>query len=226
MTAAIEIQSLRFRWPAAQQHTLAIDDWSVPAGRRLFLYGPSGSGKSTLLNLLAGILLPVEGHCKILGTDLATLRGWSRDRFRARHIGYIFQQFNLLPYLSVEDNILLAGHFGGSVTGPEAIDAALDRLALPRDLRRQRADALSVGQQQRVAVVRALVNNPQLILADEPTSALDSDARDRFIELLLQSAADSNATVLFVSHDRSLAAHFDAHIDLRDLNRTAEKVEC
>lgn len=228
---AIKISNLTFSYTGSEaQSVLSIPDWQVKEGEHVFLYGPSGSGKSTLLNILAGILQPLQGEVRLLGEQFSSLSARRRDQFRARHIGVVFQQFNLVPYLSVLDNILLAAHFGArttpagkqtSVDVKNRAEALLSRLALPAALLRQRADALSVGQQQRVAIVRALINDPELVIADEPTSALDSDARDQFIDLLLECVDDSKRTFIFVSHDRSLAGHFSSSVDLQSLNQKA-----
>jgi len=214
--SAIEIADLRFAYRGGLT-VLAIDQWRVPEGSSTFLRGPSGSGKSTLLHLICGLLLPNTGRLSVCGQDLAALRGHAHDRFRARHIGVVFQQFNLLPYLSVADNLALAVRFGR--TG-DPLDPAelLAQLQLPQRLLSRQAGSLSVGQQQRVAIARALINRPALLIADEPTSALDADARDAFVDLLLALAGHGRATVLFVSHDGSLAPHFEHMADLTELN--------
>lgn len=227
MSSAIHLHDLRFHWPGQKHPTLNIADWRVAAGEHLFLYGPSGSGKSTLLNLLAGILVPQQGSVTVLQTDLAQLGGRARDRFRARHIGLVFQQFNLLPYLDVETNVRLAAEFNRQP--PDSRQRArtlLERLQLPASLYTRKASELSVGQQQRVAVARALINQPPLIIADEPTSALDSDSRDAFIHLLLDCAAQQASTVIFVSHDRTLAPYFSRQQDLHLLHSPDPETTC
>lgn len=217
---AIHIHQLKFHW-LRQQTLLDISSFTVDRGEHLFLYGPSGSGKTTLLNLLAGVILPQQGQVNILGQDLCKLSGHRRDRFRARHIGVIFQQFNLIPYLSVIDNVLLANHFAKVNSGAAATTRAiqlLESLNLDQSLHRRRATELSVGQQQRVAVARALLCEPELLIADEPTSSLDSDSRDRFLQLMFEAADTCNSSVVFVSHDRGLQNHFDRCMDIRDLS--------
>ena len=216
---AIAIEQMRFAWPG-QQHLLHIDGFTLNPGERLFLYGPSGSGKTTLLNLLAGVTLPQQGQINILGQDLAQLSSHHRDRFRAQHIGVIFQQFNLIPYLSLLDNVLLAAHFAG-VDNTQATARAQQLLAaldLESSLHQRRASQLSVGQQQRVAVARALLCEPQLVIADEPTSALDSDSRERFLQLLFSAVEQCGSSLVFVSHDRSLQGQFDRALDIRELS--------
>lgn len=220
----ISIDHLRFSWPKQTTPCLIIDEWSVHAEQRVFLYGPSGSGKSTLLNLLAGILLPQHGTIAIDGNRLSELKANQRDRFRANNMGIIFQQFNLVPYLNITDNIRLSSHFAGMDFDPQRLQELTSRLGLSSQLLHHKANELSVGQQQRVAVARALYHQPTLIIADEPTSALDSEARDGFIELLLSESARCKSAVVFVSHDKSLARYFDSQINLDDLNQAATRI--
>lgn len=198
---------------------------------RVFLRGPSGSGKTTLLSLIAAVLSADSGSLTVAGHDLATLKGAQRDRFRADHIGLVFQQFNLLPFLSVAQNVSLPCHFSASrraraIADSGSLDQAAKRLltALKLDadqLLHRPAMTLSVGQQQRVAVARALIGRPPLVIADEPTSALDADTRDAFLDLLFTEVEATGASLLFVSHDASLATRFDRQLDLPTLNRIA-----
>jgi len=196
----------------------------------VFLRGPSGSGKTTLLSLLAAIVKPQAGELIIDGVDLVAMDGTDSDRFRAEHIGLVFQQFNLLPFLTVTENVLLPCRFskerrrraeeaGGSVK--DEAKRLLLEMQLPEELLSSRSSMqLSVGQQQRVAVARALIGRPGLIIADEPTSALDTDSRSSFLNLLFNEVRASGATLLFVSHDASLASEFDRSVDLFEINRT------
>jgi putative ABC transport system ATP-binding protein len=225
--AAVELTDLTFAWKKGEP-VLAIRRFDVARGERVFLQGPSGSGKSTLLAIIGGVLTAEAGRVAVLGSDLAGLGGAKRDAFRADHIGFIFQMFNLLPYLSILDNVVLPCRFSGRrrrVVGAKPNDAAdearrlLSRLGLDdRRMLERRVDQLSIGQQQRVAAARALIGRPELIVADEPTSSLDADARDDFIELLLQEANVADAAVIFVSHDRSLGARFDRSVALGEVN--------
>lgn len=221
----IEVQGLGFAWKQGPQ-VLDIPEFSIEAGERVFLRGPSGSGKSTLLGLIAGVLAPQTGTIRVLGEDMGKLSAARRDRLRADHVGVIFQMFNLVPYLSVTGNVLLPLRFSparrqaaGDDAGGEA-RRLLARLGLEDEqLLTRRVSDLSVGQQQRVAAARALIGAPKLIIADEPTSALDAEARDRFIALLSEEVARTGASLLFVSHDRSLAPLFTRAVDLAAINR-------
>lgn len=224
----VSLEQVRFAWPGGAR-VIDLPRFEMAPGERLFLHGPSGSGKSTLLNLIAGMVTPESGRIEVLGVDLRRLNGAARDRHRADHIGFIFQMFNLIPYLSVMENTCLPCEFsahrraramatGGSVQA-EALRllAHLD-MADPSLLRRRVTD-LSVGQQQRVAAARALLGSPALIIADEPTSALDSDRRLAFVDLLFAECARAATALLFVSHDRTLAPRFDRQVALTELNR-------
>lgn len=205
---------------------LALDALALARGERVFVAGPSGSGKSTLLGLVAGVLVPERGTVRVLGEDLGRLSGAARDRFRGSHCGIVFQQFNLVPYLSVIDNVLLPLRFSperrarvGAGARDEArrLLAALGLESLAGEARG--VATLSVGEQQRVAVARALLGRPELVIADEPTSALDADARGAFLELLLTECRAAGSTLLFVSHDAALGPLFERRIDLPALNR-------
>jgi putative ABC transport system ATP-binding protein len=225
---AIAIGGLRFRWRPDRPWVLDIPTFALAAGERLFLAGPSGSGKSTLLALIAGIHQATEGRVTVFGADLTALSGSARDRFRADRLGVIFQMFNLLPYLSVLENATLPCRFSAArraraIAAAGSANAEARRLLVHLgldnpDLERRTAAELSVGQQQRVAAARALIGRPELIVADEPTSALDADRRLDFVELLRRECASAGAALLFVSHDRSLAGHFDRVAELPALN--------
>ncbi|MCW8979057.1 MAG: ATP-binding cassette domain-containing protein [Marinobacter sp.] len=217
---AMEVSGLAFSWDPVQPR-LSFPDIILKRGEHLFLHGPSGSGKSTLLSLLAGMLRPASGTVRVLGTDIHRLGAGARDQFRADHMGVIFQQFNLVPYLSTRANATLPcglSELRRERTEPTVEDEAerlLAALSIPADHWQRKVTRLSIGQQQRIAAARALIGAPGLILADEPTSALDADNRDRFLELLLTLAHRHNTSVLFVSHDQSLARHFDNQLELQ-----------
>jgi len=226
---AVALHEVRFAYRGGA-NVLDIQALHIARGERIFLHGPSGSGKTTLLGLIAGVLAPTVGRVQVLGQELGALGSAGRDRFRAAHIGYVFQMFNLIPYLSVRENITLPvrlsrlrrARLGGADADQEAtrlaagleIDSLLDAPTA----------ALSVGQQQRVAVARALMGAPELIVCDEPTSALDADRRDRFLELLFASVQKAGSTLVFVSHDLSLAERFGRTLALAQLNRASVRV--
>nr|WP_256832778.1 ABC transporter ATP-binding protein [Pseudomonas oleovorans] len=229
----IELANLGFAWPG-QAQLLDIPVFTLARGETLFLKGPSGSGKTTLLGLLGGVQRAQSGHIRLLGQDLSQLSAGARDRFRVDHTGYIFQQFNLLPFLSVRENVELPCRFSrlraerarqrhGNIDTAAA--ALLDHLGLRADLLGRRADELSIGQQQRVAAARALIGQPELVIADEPTSALDFDAREAFLQLLFTECRAAGASLLFVSHDQSLASLFDRNLSLAELNRATRPQE-
>ena len=203
---------------------LDIPEMTVREGERVFLYGPSGSGKTTLLGLIAGVLSPSPGSLTVLGHDVGALSSAARDRFRASHIGYVFQMFNLIPYLNVRDNIALPvrinaerkSRLKGSLD--EAVADAAEHLGIG-DFLDEKVTRLSVGQQQRVAAARAILGSPELIIADEPTSSLDANRRHAFLDLLFKNVEEAGSTLLFVSHDMGLADQFDRSLSLPELNR-------
>lgn len=224
---AIEINNLEFSYSIkSEQNILKITDWSVKQGEQLFIHGPSGSGKSTLLNIICGLQLPQSGQVKVLGEALNNMSKRQRDKYRAAHIGYIFQQFNLIDYLSAIDNIKLATHFSPN-TKPSTlvtqIHNILTTLKLDAKDWHRPVNQLSIGQQQRVGIARALINQPKLIIADEPTSSLDQVAKDSFISLLTSLCEENATTLLFVSHDMSLQNHFNSSIALNSINHLKVK---
>ncbi|MCJ8338477.1 MAG: ABC transporter ATP-binding protein [Pseudomonadales bacterium] len=221
----IELHNLTYSWPKQRQLSINIKHFSLQQGQKLFIKGRSGSGKSTLLNLLTGIIPANPGSSiKVLGQQLSELSSASRDKFRADHIGYIFQQFNLIPYLSVIENVLLPCRFSSRRADSIKTDSRLQARKLLTNLKLSEKDiytpvtSLSIGQQQRVAAARALIGSPELIIADESSSALDHDNRNAFIELLMQECHNSGATLIFVSHDPSLESLFDRSVQLQEIN--------
>jgi putative ABC transport system ATP-binding protein len=227
---ALRIRDLVYRWPRQPRPCLDIPALEIAAGERVFLHGPSGSGKSTLLGLLGGVALPERGSIELLGQAITALGGRARDTFRADHIGFVFQQFNLLPWFSALDNALLPCTFSARRrrrAGDARAEAErlLTHLDLAPELWRKPAAELSVGQQQRVAAARALIGRPEILIADEPTSALDAPRQQAFIDLLRAEAAAAGAALLFVSHDARLAAHFDRVLALPAINRAAAERE-
>lgn len=226
----LALQTLRFGYDI-DQTLIDIDQFSIQSGESVFLRGPSGSGKSTLLGLIGGVLKADQGQVSICGTDMTHIAPARRDQVRADHLGIIFQQFNLLPYLGVIQNCTLPCRFSakrrdhavenyGSVQ--RAAETLIRGLGLTDKELKRSVGELSVGQQQRVAVARALIGGPDLIIADEPTSALDHDNRDRFIDLLNEHRKSHGSSLLFVSHDQTLAAHFDRSVSLLEINQKVE----
>ncbi|MCP4010490.1 MAG: ABC transporter ATP-binding protein [Proteobacteria bacterium] len=224
----LALNDIRFHWPGRDGFALSVDSLRLDFGEKLFLKGPSGSGKSTLLSLICGIVSPDSGSIRIDGTDIARLGASRADRLRADKFGIIFQQFNLLPYGNMLQNVLLPLQFSSarrervSAGGMPAEEARrlLQRLGLAPDQHARRVTRLSIGQQQRVAVARAMIGNPRLIIADEPTSALDSDNRDEFLKLLFEEVTRANAGLILVSHDQSLASRFDRRVDISEIAST------
>jgi len=227
----IDVSDLKFRWQTDSPAVLSIDSFQVTPGECLFIKGPSGSGKSTLLSLLSGVTTAVAGSVRVMGQELERLGSVQRDHFRADHIGYIFQMFNLIPYLSVVDNVTLPCRFSArrranALQRGNGLEAEARRLLQHLDmdhpdLHRRAVTTLSVGQQQRVAAARALMGSPELLIADEPTSSLDADHRESFIRLLFDECRGVGATLIFVSHDASLEHLFDRTIDLAEINRAS-----
>jgi putative ABC transport system ATP-binding protein len=229
LRVVLSAESLRFSWPGSATPCIDIEAFRITAGESVFLHGPSGCGKSTLLSLLAGVLVADEGRVCLLGHDWSKLSGAARDRCRVAHVGYIFQQFNLLPYLSVVDNVLLPCRFSARRReqasrqrgAREEAEHLLDQMGLDRKLWQRQALQLSVGQQQRVAAARALIGQPEVVIADEPTSALDEDRREAFLDVLLTACAENDSALVFVSHDQRIAQRFARHVLLPEINRAS-----
>jgi len=227
----VRLNQVNFHWSKSLKAVIDIPEFSMRRGESVFLQGASGSGKTTLLSLIAAVLQPQSGQVSVDGVELGTLRGGQRDQFRVDRIGLVFQQFNLLPFLSVSENIQLPCRFSKlrrsqAVHAGKSIDEETDRLLSamhlsPSDIKNRKVTDLSVGQQQRVAVARALIGRPKLIIADEPTSALDSDTRQAFLQLLFSEVHAAGCTLLFVSHDASLGSMFDRSVNLKDINLAA-----
>jgi putative ABC transport system ATP-binding protein len=224
MAPAVEIKDLLFAY-CTPRTVLNIREMVITRGEKVFLHGPSGSGKTTLLGILAGVLKTSQGSVGILGHDFGKLSGAARDRVRGSHIGYIFQMFNLIPYLNVVENIMLPCRISSErrqrLNGApleQAATSLAERLGIG-SIVLERVTDLSVGQQQRVAAARALLGAPELIIADEPTSALDEDQRENFLDLLFNHCRESGSTLVFVSHDRRMVPRFDRALSLPELNR-------
>lgn len=218
----LKLRKVFFRWPGRSSFSLSLADLTVSYGEKLLLLGASGTGKSTLLSVISGTLLPDQGSVEIAKTEITNLSASARDRFRAEQLGVIFQKFNLLPFGSVADNILLPLRFA-PIRRNRVKDAKSEvarlcaALGLPVDIGREKASSLSVGQQQRVAVARALIGHPPLIIADEPTSALDINSQDAFLDLLFTQAQTQGTSVVMVSHDERLGPRFDRILHMEEI---------
>lgn len=215
-TAPLLIENLSKSFPQGDKQVLALKGVTASVGQSEFvaIMGASGSGKSTLLNLIAGITQPDEGRVLIDGTEISALRDPELTRFRRRKIGLVFQAFNLIPTLTARDNILLPVLAGGE-QGPVSADELLERIGL-LDRATHRPDALSGGEQQRIAIARALISNPAILLADEPTGSLDSVTSQTICRLLRELRDDMRRTVVVVTHEPDVAMWADRVIVLRD----------
>ena len=221
----MQLKDVRYHWPGRASFGLHVPDLTLARSETVLLLGESGSGKSTLLSLICGTIIASIGRVCVAGTDIAALTAGRRDRFRAEQIGLIFQQFNLLPFASVQDNILLPLRFAPErrkrLSDPNAEATRLCHdLGLPEGMMTVKAGTLSVGQQQRVAAARALIGMPPLIIADEPTSSLDAATQATFLELLFAQSRAHGTTLLMVSHDARLSSQFDRVIQMSNIANT------
>lgn len=218
---ALEVRGLRKAYAAARgasaRLVVAIDSFALAAGEQLALRGESGCGKSTFLHLVAGVLTPDAGEIFVAGESMAPASERIRDRLRARRLGYVFQTFNLLRGCTCLENLVLPMGFAGAVDESRA-RALLERMGVA-DLAARFPGELSVGQQQRVAVARALVNRPALVLADEPTANLDTKHATATLELLREACAEHRAALLLVSHDERVLGAFSRVRDFAEINR-------
>ena len=225
----IQARNITFRYPASS-FRLAIDELAVAPAEKLAIVGPSGSGKTTLLNLMAGILVPDHGEISIAGTPVSSQNDRDRRNFRAANIGLVFQQFELLEYLTVAENIRLPFQINPTAQDPQhnnEFDSAnelLDSVGLISFANRYPAQ-LSRGEQQRVAICRALITQPQLILADEPTGNLDPANKRNIMELLFRETESRNQTLIVVTHDQSLLGDFDRVIDFETFLQTDQPAQ-
>ena len=218
----VKIESLRFQWSKSNNFKIFVPKLEVCRGKKVLFLGESGSGKTTLLSLICGFLEPLSGSISINDKIISDLTSTNKDAYRSDNIGIIFQQFNLLPYANVIDNIVLPLYFSKqrSKKVENKTNAAMtlcDQLRLPESILNQKASNLSVGQQQRVAVARALIGSPSIIVADEPTSSLDTEAQELFLDLMFDQISKNSSTLLMVSHDKSLTNYFDQVIDINEI---------
>ncbi|MCS7081067.1 MAG: ABC transporter ATP-binding protein [Chloracidobacterium sp.] len=218
----LNLRNLRLEYPSPggepPVRVLDIPTWTVAAGEQVALVGASGSGKTTLLNVIAGLVTPDEGEVRLDDTDITRLDEVRRDRFRAAHIGYVFQNIHLLPAFTALENVALGMKFADNRAGATYAQALLDKVGL-RERARYFPRQLSAGQQQRVGVARALANRPKLVLADEPTSALDARNRDAVLDLMQKLCAEIGAALIVVTHDEAVARRFPTVLRLSDINR-------
>lgn len=219
---AVYLKNLKFSYQKDSPPVLNIDELAIASGEKIFLYGPSGHGKSTLLNILAGVLEAKNGTVEVLGQNLHQMSQSGRDHLRGENVGYIFQIFNLIPYLNIKENIVLPCLInkkrGQGVDFHAQADELIKTLGLSGHAHKNVTD-LSIGQQQRVAAARALIGNPRLIIADEPTSSLDEKNTSEFMNLLLSEWEKRKFTLVFVSHDTGLKQYFPRTLSLPEINR-------
>lgn len=218
----VEIKELIYRYPGVAAHAVFVEHLSVHSGEQLVLTGHSGGGKSTLLHLIAGLMDPTSGTIDIHSTRIHTLRGSKRDRFRGRHIGMVFQTFQLLHGFSVIENIYAALMFSDLPRDQHRTRALSLLIQLGIDTPDTRIQDLSVGQQQRVAIARAIAGSPKVVLADEPTAALDPEFATASMDLLQDACRSIGASLICVTHDTSLIHRFDRHERLEALSTAGE----
>ncbi len=219
-SGGLRVEALRHTYRGGQieaREVLNIDQWALEPGQQALVRGVSGSGKTTLLNILAGLLTPTAGAACFEGQSLYTLGEAARDRFRATHIGYVFQMHHLMPSLTALENVIMPMAFARKyprISWRQRAAALLEQVGLA-EFTRHRPAQLSAGQRLRVVIARALANDPRLFLADEPTAALDSEASNIVMDLVQQSCRAHAAILVVASHDPSLTDRFSAVFDLR-----------
>jgi ABC-type lipoprotein export system ATPase subunit len=216
----IRLEQLEVGYRGGTKPVLRIERFDLAAGSQVCLVGGSGSGKTTLLNTVAGIVLPQAGRVLYDGQDITRLSEAARDRFRAAHVGYVFQTFNLLQGLSAVENVSLPASFAGVGHGVarERAVGLLDRVGLAHR-RDARPGQMSVGEQQRVAIARAVVNRPTVVLADEPTANLDLTNGDEVLELLKEAASEASSILMLVTHEPRVQQHFERVLPLTEISR-------
>jgi putative ABC transport system ATP-binding protein len=216
----VEVKELVVDYDTGNSRFTAVDipDWSLEKGAQVAIFGPSGCGKSTLLHVLAGLLAPRSGEVNVCGQDLRQLSESNLDHFRARHIGYIFQDFNLLQGYTALENVLLGMAFSRQKPDRRHARDMLARVGLSHRVKHRPAE-LSIGERQRVAIARSLARKPELILADEPTGSLDPVHAREVVELLREACREHGCSLVVVSHDPGVVDSFDASVPFMELNR-------
>jgi putative ABC transport system ATP-binding protein len=217
----IRLENVRksFSMPGGERvDVLDVPGFALEAGEQAALEGTSGSGKSTLLHVISGIMRPDSGRVEVAGTDITRLPENRRDRLRADTLGLVFQQFNLLPGFTALENVLVAMSFGSGRPDRSRATALLEAVGLGHRLHHKPAE-LSIGQQQRVAVARALANKPRVILADEPTASVDAAHQQQVIDLLRNTCTEHGVALLVVTHDAAIAGQFPRRLALHEFNR-------
>lgn len=217
----IEVSNLQFKYPKSD-FSLHIGDLQIKNGSKTAVIGPSGYGKTTLLNLVAGILLPVEGEIQLDGKIINNLSERERRNFRIQEIGFIFQDFRLIPYMNILDNILLPFRINSILKiGSKPVDRAhklANQMGIGKKLKKY-PEKLSHGERQRVAICRALMNIPPVILADEPTGNLDPENKKKIMDILFDYIQENNATLINVTHDHEMLKGFDTIIDFSNFQK-------
>jgi putative ABC transport system ATP-binding protein len=206
----ISVSNLAFRYSST---SIAFPNFSIGKGQHFLLLGESGSGKTTLLHLVGGLLRNYDGSINVNGVELSSLTESALDKFRGQHIGFVFQRNHLINALSVEKNLMLAPYLGGFPVNKDKVHEILVEVGL-KEKRSHRVTELSQGQAQRIAIARALMNNPSILLADEPTSSLDDRNCERIIRLLLDAANANNSTLVVATHDHRLKGVIPDQIQL------------
>jgi len=218
MIVTIKNLDVRYKLGSETLKVLDIPAWSVAAGEQVAVAGPSGCGKSTLLHVLAGILVPQSGTVEVCGARLDQMSEVVRDRHRASHIGYIFQNFNLLLGYSAIENVLLSMAFSGNRSSRTDAESLLRQVGLGHRLK-HRPTEMSFGEQQRVAVARALANKPELLLADEPTGSLDPTHTNEIIKMLRDVSRDHGCALVVVTHEQEIIQQFERIVRFMEINR-------
>lgn len=216
----IEVRELRLNYSTTAETLKVIDIpyWSVENGEQIAIFGPSGSGKSTLLHMLAGVLVPSSGEVKVCGEDISAMSEAQRDQFRARRIGYVFQNFNLLHGYSALDNVLMGMTFCSVKADRKTAKDLLEKVGIGMRLRHTPSE-MSLGEQQRVAIARALAKKPEVVLADEPTGSLDPRNKAQVVDLLRSICEEQGSTLILVSHEMDIINQFKNRVNYADINR-------